>query len=87
MAYLGIDGNTIEYIVDKSPLKQGRYTPGTHIPIVATEKLIEDQPDYVLLLAWNFADEIFEQQSEYRKQGGTFIIPVPKVEFVMGNTE
>jgi len=80
--FLGIGPETIEYIVDRSPLKQGRYTPGTHIPIVAPERLLQDQPDYVLLLAWNFADEIMEQQREYRRRGGKFIIPVPQVEIV-----
>ena len=82
LAFLDIGPDMIEYIADRSPLKQGRYTPGMHIPIVAPERLLEDQPDYVLLLAWNFADEIMEQQAEYRRRGGKFIIPVPEVEIV-----
>lgn len=82
LSYFGIGPDRIRYIADKSPLKQGRYTPGTHIPVVAPEKLIEDQPDYVLLLAWNFADEIMEQQAAYRARGGRFIIPVPEVRVV-----
>jgi hypothetical protein len=63
-------------------LKQGRYTPGTHIPVVPVERLLEDQPDYVVLLAWNFADEVLQQQAEYRRRGGRFILPVPAVRFV-----
>ena len=82
LSFLEIGQNMIEYIVDRSPLKQGRYTPGMHIPIVAPERLLEDQPDYVLLLAWNFAEEIMKQQAEYRQRGGKFIIPVPEVKIV-----
>ena len=82
LSFLGIDRSSIEYIVDLSPLKQGRFTPGTHIPVVPTERLLEDQPDYVLLLAWNFKEEIMEQQAEYRARGGKFIIPVPEAQIV-----
>lgn len=82
LTFLGLGPERIEYIVDKSPLKQGRYTPGTHIPVVPTGRLLEDQPDYVLLLAWNFAEEIMMQQAEYRRLGGRFILPVPRVEMV-----
>jgi len=68
--------------VDKSKYKQGLYTPGTHIPVYSTEKLLEDMPDYTLLLAWNFADEILEQQKSYREKGGKFIIPIPDIKVV-----
>ncbi|MDX1429228.1 MAG: class I SAM-dependent methyltransferase [Rhodothermales bacterium] len=82
LTFLGIGPERIEYIADKSPLKQGRFTPGSHIPVVPAERILEDQPDYVLLLAWNFSDEILEQQSEFRRRGGKFIIPVPEVNIV-----
>jgi len=79
LTFLGIGPDRIKYIADRSPLKQGRYTPGTHIPVVDPARILEDQPDYVLLLAWNFSEEIMEQQAEYRHRGGHFIIPVPEV--------
>jgi hypothetical protein len=78
LGFLGMGPDMLEYIADRSPLKQGRYVPGQHIPIVAPERLLADRPDYVLLLAWNFADEIMAQQAEYRQRGGKFIIPVPE---------
>jgi hypothetical protein len=77
--FLSLGADTVEYIVDKSPLKQGRYSPGAHIPVVAPERLLADQPDYVVLLAWNFRTEILEQQAEYRRRGGKFIAPLPDV--------
>jgi SAM-dependent methyltransferase len=82
MSYLEIGRDTIDYIVDRSPLKQGLHTPGSHVPIVPVERLLEDQPDYALLLAWNFADEVLEQQAEYRRRGGKFIVPVPRVRVI-----
>jgi hypothetical protein len=77
LSYLELDPDTIEYIADRSSLKHGRYTPGTHIPVVRAERLLEDQPDYAVLLAWNFEEEILDQQAEYRRRGGRFLIPVP----------
>lgn len=82
LGFLGLGPENLDYIVDRSPLKQGLYTPGTHIPVVPTERLLEDQPEYVLLLAWNFAEEVMGQQSEYRGNGGRFILPVPEVKVV-----
>jgi predicted TPR repeat methyltransferase len=82
LGFLEIGPELLPYIVDRSPLKQGLYTPGMHIPVVPTERLLADQPDYVLLLAWNFVDEIIEQQAEYIRRGGKFIIPVPEVRIV-----
>lgn len=75
--YCGIGSETLEFVVDRSAAKQGKLTPGTGLRIYAPEKLIAEQPDYTLLLTWNFADEILRQQSEYRRRGGKFIVPVP----------
>jgi hypothetical protein len=77
--YFGIGADVLDFVVDRSPVKQGRYTPGTRLRIDAPEMLLEAKPDYVLLLTWNFADEIMAQQAEYRRRGGRFICPVPKV--------
>ena len=82
LSFLDLGPQVIAYIADRSPLKQGRYTPGTHIPVVPPERLLADQPDYVLLLAWNFADEVLAQQAEYRRRGGRFILPVPEVQII-----
>ncbi|MBI5456385.1 class I SAM-dependent methyltransferase [Candidatus Kaiserbacteria bacterium] len=77
--YFGIGNETIEYVVDRSSAKQGLFTPGTHLPIYAPEKLLETQPSHTLLLSWNFEKEILAQQQEYRVRGGRFIIPIPEV--------
>jgi methylation protein EvaC len=82
ITFLGLGPDNLAYIADKSPLKQGRYTPGAHIPVVSPERLLADQPDYVVLLAWNFADEIMAQLAEYTRRGGRFILPIPKVSIV-----
>jgi len=76
--YCRIGRETLDFVADRSTVKQGLYTPGTHLLVRPPEALLEDRPDYVLLLTWNFADEILEQQEEYRTRGGKFIIPVPE---------
>jgi len=80
--YYGVGADTLEFVADRSTYKQGRLTPGTHIPILAPEDLAKRKPDYTLLLTWNFADEILAQQKAYRDAGGKFIVPIPKVKIV-----
>jgi hypothetical protein len=78
--YCGIDTRLIAFTVDKNPLKVGLFTPGSHLPVRPVDTLVAgaDVPDYVLILAWNFADEIMQQQQAYRDRGGRFIVPGPE---------
>ncbi|MCH7788989.1 MAG: class I SAM-dependent methyltransferase [Acidobacteria bacterium] len=75
--YAGIGTDLVEFVVDRNVHKQGKLMPGTHQPIYDTDTLEERKPDFVLLLAWNFKNEIVEQQSAYLEAGGQFIVPVP----------
>jgi SAM-dependent methyltransferase len=75
--YCKIDNDLLEFVTEKAQLKIGRFTPGAHIPVVPDSELLVQQPDYALLLAWNFADEIMNNLSEFRQRGGKFIIPIP----------
>lgn len=75
--FFNIGRETIDFIVDDSPFKVGLFTPGKHIPVIETEQLYIKKPDYLLILAWNFADSIIKMHERYRKEGGHFIIPVP----------
>ncbi len=80
--FCGIGRETLDFVVDRSTYKQGRFMPGVRLPIYSPAKLPEAMPDYVVVLAWNFADEIMGQQAEYRKRGGRFIVPVPTPQVV-----
>jgi hypothetical protein len=82
MNTFGLGADLLDYVVDRSTVKQGLYTPGNHLPILAPENLLKDQPDFVLLLTWNFAREILGQQREYLARGGKFILPIPQVRVV-----
>lgn len=80
--YCRIGRETLPFIVDSIPHKQGKFTPGTHIPILPEDELLIRQPDVALLLAWNFADEIVNKQTEYIKKGGRFVRPIPVLELI-----
>ena len=80
--YFGIGSETLDFVADRSTHKQGLFAPGMRLPILAPEALLEQQPNYVLLLTWNFAEEILAQQAEYRARGGKFIVPIPDVRIV-----
>lgn len=81
-SYVGIDRNLVEYVVDRNPHKAGRYMSGSRIPIVPPTRLSEDKPDYLLVLAWNFFDEIKQQERAFAQAGGRFIVPIPEVRIV-----
>lgn len=80
--YLGFNDRTIDYVVDRNVHKQGNYMPGVRLRIDAPEKLMEDKPDYVMILPWNFREEIIRQQEAFREAGGKFIVPIPKLTIV-----
>jgi hypothetical protein len=82
LAYCGIGTERLPWIVDRSPLKQGLLTPGHHIPVFGPEMLRERQPDVTLILAWNFAEEVFEQLADYRERGGRLAVPLPDPRFL-----
>ena len=80
--YVGIGSDLVEFVVDRNGHKQGKLMPGTSQPIQDPSVLLTERPDYLLLLAWNFADEIMQQQAEYRSAGGQFIVPIPSPRIV-----
>jgi SAM-dependent methyltransferase len=77
--YAAIGTDVIDFVVDRNPHKQGMYMPGVHIPVRDPSELLVRSPDFVLLLAWNFKDEVLRQQAEYRRRGGKFIVPIPRL--------
>jgi novobiocin biosynthesis protein NovU/D-mycarose 3-C-methyltransferase len=78
----GISARELDYIIDNTPFKQNKVAPGSWIPVRPPEMLLRDQPDYALLLAWNFAPEIIARETEYQKRGGRFIVPIPEPKIV-----
>jgi SAM-dependent methyltransferase len=82
MYYFGLNGEVIDFIADDSPLKQGLYTPGLHIPVLPADEIYVRQPDYLVLLAWNFAKPIINNHQKYSNGGGHFIIPIPELKIV-----
>jgi SAM-dependent methyltransferase len=77
--YCGIRTDFIDFTVDRSTYKQGKFLPGTHIPIHHPDRIRETRPDYVLILPWNFKDEIVQQMAYIRDWGGKFVVPIPEV--------
>lgn len=82
MNYFGIDSKLADFIVDRAKEKQGLYTPGTHMQVFPVEKIYQEEPDYLLILCWNIYKEVIEQLKEYQKNGGKFIIPIPKIRII-----
>ena len=82
MYEFGLEKNVLDFIVDDSPLKQGLYSPGLNIPILASSSINELKPDYLLILAWNFADSIVKKNRQFTESGGKFIIPLPNLQII-----
>jgi hypothetical protein len=80
--YCGVRGDFLDFTVDRNPYKQGKFLPGTHVPIFAPEKIDEAKPDYVLILPWNFKAEIIAQLAHIKSWGGKFIVPIPEATVV-----
>jgi len=82
MNHFGIDENILDFIVDENPLKQGLYTPISNIPVLPSSEIYNKKPDYVLILAWNFAKPIMQNHIKYAKEIGDFILPMPEPQIV-----
>lgn len=77
MAYMDIGKDTLDFVADKNEFKHGKYFSGNHLPIRSPDELLKSEPDYILILAWNFAQEIMAEQKEFKDRGGNFLIPIP----------
>ena len=82
MYHFGITKDLISFIVDDNPLKQGLFTPGLHIPVVDADQMYEKKPDYLIILAWNFAESIMRKHAKFLLSGGRFIVPLPELRVV-----
>jgi C-methyltransferase C-terminal domain len=80
--YCGIRSDFLDYTVDRNPYKQGKFLPGTHIPIFGPDRIFETKPDYVLILPWNFKEEIVNQMHKIREWGGKFVVPIPTAKVI-----
>jgi hypothetical protein len=80
--YCGVRTDFVDFTVDRNPYKQGKFLPGTHIPIHSPDRILQARPDYVLILPWNFKDEIVQQMADVREWGGKFVVPIPEVQIV-----
>ena len=80
MYHFGLGRETLDFIIDDSPLKQGLYSPGLHVPVLPASAIESHRPDYLLVLAWNFAGPIMAKQQRFRDAGGHFIVPLPNLE-------
>jgi hypothetical protein len=77
LTHFGLGDDILDFIIDDNPLKQGKFTPGFHIPIMGPDELYKRKPDYLVVLAWNFAEPIMEKHQKYKNIGGQFILPMP----------
>ena len=82
LSHFNIGKNILDFIVDDNPLKQGKFSPGFHIPIMNSDELYEKMPDYLVILAWNFSESIMEKHKKYKDRGGKFILPMPEAHIV-----
>ena len=82
MHHFGIGRDVVDFIVDDSPLKQGLYSPGLHVPVKPPQAIYDETPDYLIVLAWNFADAIIAKHKKFSEQGGRFIVPLPQLKEV-----
>jgi len=80
--YCKIDNEILSFVTEKNPIKINTFTPGMHIPVYPDESLLEKKPHYAIILAWNFADEIMQNNKKYQELGGKFIIPIPEPKII-----